>query len=191
MSTMIGYHLPAEAGFNRDRANRMRFAGYLVINREVYVMQKKGIGFLVIVMIAGLAGSLLLVLESARAQSRTGKSTIVLNVTSGREDVHAVTMALQLANHALDDGRAAVLFLNVRAPDLARRDLPDSLVLRGNPPIRRMVAELITRGAAVLVCPSCAKVMGVNRDNLIEGAAFATRESLFGALGPNAVVFTY
>ena len=127
-------------------------------------MQKKGIGFLVIVMIAGLAGSLVLVLESARAQSRTGKSTIVLNVTSGREDVHAATMALQLANHALDDGRAAVLFLNVRAPDLARRDLPDSLVLQGNPPIRRMVAELITRGADVLVCPSCARVMGVNRE---------------------------
>ena len=154
-------------------------------------MQKNGIGFLVIVMIAGLAGSLLFVLEAARAQSRTDKSAIVLNVTSGREDVHAVTMALQLANHALDDGRPAVLFLNVRAPDLARRDLPDSLVLHGNPPVRQMVADLIKRGAGVLVCPSCAKVMGVTPEDLIEGAAFATRESLFGALSPSAVVFTY
>jgi len=140
------------------------------------------------VVLAGWIGGLL---ESASAQNSAEKSKIVLNVTSGREDLHAVTMALQLAGHALDDGRGAVLFLNVRAPDMARRDLPESLVAHGNPPIRQMLADLTKRGALVLVCPSCAKVMGVTKADLIEGAEFATKDSLFGSLGPNTAVFTY
>ncbi len=141
----------------------------------------------VIVLIGVMAGAL----RSAEGEKRNDKPTIVLNVTSGREDLHAVTMAFQLAGHALDDGRVAVLFLNVRAPDLARRDLPESLVFHGNPPVRRMLEELIKQGAIVLVCPSCAKVMGVTKDDLIEGAQFATKESLFGTLGLNTAVFTY
>lgn len=154
-------------------------------------MQKRNWSFAVVVGGVGLAGLTLALFESAGAQTNAGKPVLVLNVVSGREDVHAVTMALQLANHALDDGREAVLFLNVRAPDLARRDLPDSLALRGNPGIRTMIADLVKRGAHVLVCPSCAKVMGVTKEDLVDGVNFATRESLFGRLGSSTVVFTY
>ena len=130
-------------------------------------------------------------LQVVKGEDTGGKPAMVLNVTSGREDVHAVTMALQLAGHGLDDGREVVLFLNVRAADFARRDLSEAIAFGGNPPVKKMIAALIGRGARVLVCPHCAKVLGVAEDDIIDGARLATRESLFGALGTNSVVFSY
>ena len=127
----------------------------------------------------------------ATAPDRDAKGTVLINITSGKEDLHAVTMAFQLAGHALDDGRTVVLFLNVRAPEFARQDLSAGFVLRDNPPIRDMLANLAARGARVLVCPHCMEVMGVHEGDLIEGAQVASRQTLFADLGPNAVVFTY
>jgi intracellular sulfur oxidation DsrE/DsrF family protein len=64
-------------------------------------------------------------------------------------------------------------------------------VLRDNPPIREMLADLAARGAQVLVCPHCMEVMGVHETDLIEGAQVASRQRLFAHLGPDAVVFSY
>lgn len=119
------------------------------------------------------------------------KQTVLFNITSGKEDLHSVTMAMQLAGHALDDGRRVVLFLNVRAPEFARKDLPASFAFHGNPPVKQMLVDLMGRGAEVLVCPHCADVMGVGKEMLAEGVNLATRETLFAKLDANAVVFTY
>lgn len=125
------------------------------------------------------------------SEQDTARPTLLLNVVSGKEDVHAVTMAMQLANHGLNDNRHVVLFLNVRGPELATKDLPDSFALGANPPVRKMLADLIAKGADVLVCPACAKVMGVKETEIVAGTKMATRETLFGNLDANAVVFTY
>ncbi len=130
-------------------------------------------------------------LQVVRGDEPGDKPAIVLNVTSGREDVHAVTMALQLAGHGLDDGRPVVVFLNVRAVDFARRDLSEAIAFDGNPPVKKMISALMGRGARVLVCPHCAKALGVGEDDIIDGAQMATRESLFGSLGAGAAVFSY
>jgi hypothetical protein len=63
------------------------------------------------------------------AQSAT-KPRFALNLTSGRSDLHRSTMALALANHAMDDGREVIIFLNVRAPELARKDGTDRRLAR-------------------------------------------------------------
>lgn len=123
--------------------------------------------------------------------TEAAKKGLLFNVTSGKEDLHAVTMAMQLANHALDDGREVTLFLNVRAPEFARKDLPESFAFHGNPAIKEMLTDLLSRGAKVLVCPHCAEVMGVKQADLLSGAELATRESLFGRLGSDVQVFTY
>ena len=117
--------------------------------------------------------------------------TVLFNITSGKEDLHRVTMALQLANHALDDGRSVVLFLNVRAPELARADLPADVKFRDNPPTHEMLQKLVERGAQLLVCPHCMEVQGVKADELMKGAKVATRATVFDPLDANAVVFSY
>ena len=129
---------------------------------------------------------------TARAEEHAGhKGTLVINLTSGKEDPHAVTMALELAGHALDDHRKVIVFLNVRAPELAGKHLPATCGLPGKPLIPEMISKLLKRGAVFLCCPSCMKVLGVQEADLVPGVKLASREGLFGGLGEGAVVFSY
>ena len=48
------------------------------------------------------------------AAPKLGNPTVVFNVTSGKKDLHAVTMALQLAGHSMAVKRRVLLFFNVR-----------------------------------------------------------------------------
>ena len=107
------------------------------------------------------------------------------------EDLHAVTMALQLAGHALDDGRRVTLFMNVRAPKLARKDLPETVKFQDNPPTVEMIADLLARGADLVVCPHCMKAQNITAEQLHAKAQVANRELLFGRLGANTTVFSY
>ena len=119
------------------------------------------------------------------------KAGLLFNVTSGKEDLHKVTMALQLANHAVEDGRPVTLFLNVRAVEFASKGCSDKLAFGGNPPLTEMLAALIGKGATVIVCPHCWEAMGYGEGDLIEGATLADREKVFGPLDAGAAVFTY
>lgn len=119
------------------------------------------------------------------------KGTLVINLTSGKEDLHKATMALQLAGHGLADGRKVVVFLNVRGTDLARKQAPASWVFGKNPPVPDMLKDLLKRGAAVMVCPQCMEALEIKKEDLVDGAQVASRESLFGNLGANSSVFSY
>jgi predicted peroxiredoxin len=125
------------------------------------------------------------------AGSPPDRPVFVLNLTSGKEDLHAVWMGLQLAEHALNDGREVVLFLNVHAAELAARQTSDKLAFQEKPPVQKLLKGLTSRGAHLLVCPACLEVLGIEADALIEGAQLASREGLFGRLGADAVVFSY
>lgn len=127
---------------------------------------------------------------AATAAQSAAKPRFVLNLTSGQSDLHRSTMALALANHALDDGREVIIFLNVRAPELARKDAP-SQAFGENPAPSKMLASLIQRGAQVHVCPMCMKGVGVAADAMIPGCIVTDREKLFGKLTADAVVFSY
>jgi predicted peroxiredoxin len=116
---------------------------------------------------------------------------MVLNITSdGTQDPHAVTMALQLAGHALDDGMETVLFFNVRGVGVPTRGFPEDLAFKAKP-IRQMLSTLSNRGAEVHVCPHCMEALGVEPDDLVAGAQVTDREKLFSKLGSNTVVFSY
>jgi predicted peroxiredoxin len=141
---------------------------------------------MVMVFVAGGA-----LLRPAWAQEAADKPGVLFNITSGKEDLHAVTMALQLAGHALDDGREVTLFLNVRATEFASKSLSARFAFLDNPSIKSMFAKLTARGAHLVVCPHCMDAMGVRTEDLVEGAQVATRELLFGKLGAQTVVFTY
>ena len=113
------------------------------------------------------------------------------NIISGaEEDPHSVTMALQLAGHALDDGREVVLFFNVRGVGVPTKDLADDLAFHAEP-IKTLLHDLMQRGAAVHVCPHCMAALDVTEADLVPGAVVTDREMLFATLRSNTNVFTY
>ena len=146
-----------------------------------------------LIAVSGLAMTALLVAPSPATSAEAPvqkKPRFVLNLTSGSADVHRSTMALSLAKHAIDDGREVVIFLNVRGAELARKEGPKSS-FGDNPPPNKMLADLITSGAQVHVCPMCLEGLSMKKDDLISGCTITDRQKLFSKLTEDATVFSY
>ena len=119
------------------------------------------------------------------------KAPIVINMTAGKEDLHSFWMGLQLASHALGDGRKATVYMNVNAPFLASKKAPEDLRCGELPTPREQIAELLKNGAKIVVCPGCLKVAGLTKDDLLPGLELGTKEALFGPLDRGGAVFSY
>ncbi len=113
------------------------------------------------------------------ADGRAAHRPVLINLTAGAGS--SQQMAFELARHALDDGRAVTLFLNVDAPPLAKA-APDGFA---------PVSSLIDEGAQVLVCASCMERLRMPSTSLADGAEIASRERLFTFVDRNAAVFSY
>ncbi len=133
--------------------------------------------------------------SSASAQTpATGqeeKSTVVVNITGGIDDLHASSMAIGLASDAIKGGRRAVIFLNVDAPMLAKLDLSADVKFADFPPIKEMLASFLAAGGELYVCGHCAAVTGVDPSALIKGAVVAGHGDLFDKLPATALTFSY
>jgi predicted peroxiredoxin len=116
---------------------------------------------------------------------------IVINMTAGKEDLHSFWMGLQLASHALADGRQATVYMNVNAPFLASKKAPEDLRFGELPTPREQIAELLKKGAKIIVCPGCLKVAGLTKEDLLPGLVLGTKEALFGPLDQGGAVFSY
>ena len=119
------------------------------------------------------------------------KQPILVNITRGKNELHAVSMALGLAQSALKDGRSAAVFLNVEAPIFAAKNLGDDVKYADFPPIKKMLADFVAAGGRVLVCGHCAHVVKLSHADMIDGAKELAQGELFGAMPPGTVVFSY
>lgn len=155
---------------------------------------------LTVILALALAGASQLVPSSASAQTppgqkgakgRAGKPTVVVNITRGKDDLHAACMAIGLAEDALKAGRRSVIFLNVHAPALAAADLPADVKYADFPPVKDMIAGFVAAGGELYVCAHCAAVMKVAESNLIKGAVLAQHGDLFKKLPAAALTFSY
>ena len=129
--------------------------------------------------------------DDAAAPGRQ-KPALVINLTSGPDDLHAVVMGLHFAEHGLADGREVVIFFNVKAPPLARKTLVDSVRFKEMPPVRDLITSLTAQGAKMVVCPMCAEITGVKAEELAPGIEMIKdRKQIFDHLHGDSVVFTY
>jgi copper chaperone CopZ/predicted peroxiredoxin len=125
------------------------------------------------------------------ANAASGKQPILVNITRGRNELHAVSMALGLAQSAIKDGRPAFVFLNVEAAAFAAKDLGDDIKFADFPPIKKMIADFVAMGGRVLVCGHCAHVVKMEQRDMIGGAKVLAQGELFAAMPPDIVVFSY
>jgi predicted peroxiredoxin len=116
---------------------------------------------------------------------------LVLNLTSGKEDLHAVSMGLALAIHALEHGHKTVVFLNVHAPELAAKDLGDDVKYADFPPVKQMLTTFMEKGGDLYACEHCSGVCGVGKDELLDGVIITKHGQLLGELNGNSLVFSY
>lgn len=124
-------------------------------------------------------------------KSVSNKPLMFFNLTSNvNVDPHSATMAFQLANHALNDGREVVIFFNVKGVVIPLKALDEKLAFKAKP-LKELLANLVAKGARIHVCPHCMKALGVERKDLIESAMVTSKDKLFSELSSNSLVFTY
>jgi copper chaperone CopZ/predicted peroxiredoxin len=141
---------------------------------------------------AGYKGQLASEEKSTSGTATTSsKQPILVNITRGKNELHAVSMALGLAQSAIKDGRPAVVFLNVEAPVFAAKDLGDDTKYADFPPVKKMLADFVAMGGRVLVCGHCAHVVKLEQRDMIDGAKVLAHGELFSAMPPGTVVFSY
>jgi len=119
------------------------------------------------------------------------KPPLLVNITRGKNDLHAVSMALGLAQSAIKDGRKAAVFLNVEAPVFAAKDLGDDVQFADFPPVKKMLTDFVAMGGRVLICGHCAHVVKMQQGSMIDQANVLDHGELLASLTPGTIVVSY
>ena len=125
---------------------------------------------------------------STAAKVDTG---LLLNLTTGQDDLHAVSMGLNLAKTAVERGIPVVVFLNVAAPVFASTELPAETSYEDFPPVQELLTSIMNGGGKVFVCGHCAEVSGVDVERLLPGVVVSAHGELLDELAPGMVGFSY
>ncbi len=156
---------------------------------------------LVAMVTAGLAG---FASSSATAQTATPAPVlkpVIVILTSGISDPPRCVMALSLAESALGTGRKVVVYLDVDAPELARKNRSDNAFVAGRrtpgakgmetaASLQKTLNALMAKGAKVSVCPMCMKTLKLTQESLLDGVTVLTDSELLEMTG-DATVISY
>lgn len=129
--------------------------------------------------------------KGSPADKSSNKPPLMVNITRGKSELHAVSMAVGLAQAAIKDGRTAIVFLNVDAPVFAAKNLGDDVKFADFPPVKRMLRDFMAMGGRVLVCGHCAHVIHLKPEDMMDGVKFLAHGELFDSLSPGTLVFSY
>jgi predicted peroxiredoxin len=116
---------------------------------------------------------------------------VLLNLTTGQDDLHSVSMGLNLAKTAAERGLPVVVFLNVAAPVFASTALPPDTRYEDFPPVQELLAAIMAGGGKILVCGHCAEVSGVDLSTLLPGIQVSEHGALLDELNSGMVGFSY
>ena len=124
--------------------------------------------------------------------AREEEAVVLLSVSSDVNDnPQSVDMAMKFAGFALDENRKVVMFFSVKGVRIPTTSFADDLAFQEHEPIKKQLLDLIKRGADVHVCPVCMKALGIEAEDIIDGAQVTTRPKLFANIHGNTAVFTY
>jgi predicted peroxiredoxin len=110
-------------------------------------------------------------------------------------------MALGLAESALNAGRQVAVYLDVNAPELAKRDKSGKPFTPGRRTVsakgmgasvdsQKMLTALMAKGAKVYVCPMCMKNLKTTPESLLDGITVLSDKE-FLDLASDATVHSY
>lgn len=91
------------------------------------------------------------------------QGSLFVNLTT--DEGHRANMAVLFSQKILERGHPVTIWLNDRGVFLASKKQAEKFAEQ-----QKVLAELIAKGANIIVCPYCAKHYGIEVDELIEGA---------------------
>lgn len=129
---------------------------------------------------------------STPATTKASRSTVVLNITSGPDEVFRLLTAFHVAEDAVADGRHVVLFFNGRGVTVPLKRLSDELQLGRERTLWRVLQDLVQCGTEVLVARESVRALNLSDDEFIVETQFGQwGGSVFCKMEPGSVVFSY
>jgi predicted peroxiredoxin len=116
---------------------------------------------------------------------------VVVNLSTGLEDAERVTVALLLANAALDSGKQVGMWLTKEAVRLALPGFAEGVACEGCPPLPRLLEQFAEKGGELLPCPICFNTRKLPEDQLVPNAKLTGATPLWEWIGEGATVFSY
>ncbi|MCM0606569.1 MAG: DsrE family protein [Xanthomonadaceae bacterium] len=111
--------------------------------------------------------------ESAQTQA------FVVKIGSFTNDLHSCVMALKVADMLTKKKQVVSLFLNLEGVRLADKRANMALTWGGHgPSVGELYDQLVAKGVTIIVCPHCAEVEGIKRENLRAGAKLGDENSI-------------
>ena len=109
---------------------------------------------------------------------------VLINCTHGADDPERATIAFILAATASKSAETAV-FLTADAATLCVKGGAGAIAAPGYEPLRDLMAQFLSNGGRMWLCPACAKARGIVASDLVDGAeiAGAPRTMTFLAAG--------
>ncbi len=115
----------------------------------------------------------------AFALAETTPATIVVHIGHATDDLHSASMGMSLARMLQKKGASVTVFLDREGVRLADDDMPKSLGWgRKAEPVVEIMSDFAKAGGRVLLCPHCAMMAGIERDDLVEGSMIASEEDV-------------
>jgi len=95
---------------------------------------------------------------------------IMINNTSGKDNVERASLSVVVGKTALASGQEAILLLTIEGVWIATKGYSDSLQAKGFDTLGKLLSDFVAAGGEVWVCGACAKPRDITDQNLIPGA---------------------
>jgi predicted peroxiredoxin len=126
-----------------------------------------------------LAAVLVVGCQSAgpHGQRDDARDGVLVHVSKGAEDPHALLMALKMAT-VMSSDRDVLVYFDLNGVNVVLGDAPD-VTFPTFDSSKTQLRALIDKGVPLYACPSCLKAAGKAAEDLMPGVKVAERDAFF------------
>lgn len=116
---------------------------------------------------------------------------LVIVITNGFDSERS-SVAWSIANGGIASGFEVTIFLVASGVDWVRKNsAPVAQLNPLDPPVHKMIENVMASGGTIMVCPPCAKVRGFGAEDLMEGVVLAGSVSMLEVVGQGAATLSF
>ncbi len=135
-------------------------------------------GFKFISYLCLLVACSILVAYPPASHAQEEQQQVVVHLSHYSDDLHAASMALKIGRMLADAGAEVTLFADLEATRLGDGRAPQNLLWGSGKPINELYDAFISAGGSILLCPHCASVAGIGKDDVRDGARIGTEKEI-------------
>ena len=120
----------------------------------------------------------ILVAYPLASQAQEEQQRIVVHLSHYSDDLHAASMALKIGKMLADAGAEVTLFADLEAVRLGDSRAPQNLVWGEGKRVNELYDAFISAGGSIVLCPHCASVAGISKDDLRGGSRLGTEKEI-------------